>query len=87
MSQQPRYFRIGLFIVIALAILAAALIAFGAGQFFRPRIYIETYVNASVQGVDIGSPVKFRGVQIGRVSAISWGVSLQLRHHPHGDRS
>jgi ABC-type transporter Mla subunit MlaD len=72
MSQQPRYFRIGLFIVIALAILVAGLIAFGAGQFFRPRIYIETYVNASVQGVDIGSPVKFRGVQIGRVSAISF---------------
>jgi ABC-type transporter Mla subunit MlaD len=72
MSQKPGYFRIGLFIVVALAILAAALIAFGAGQFFRPRIYIETYVNASVQGVDVGSPVKFRGVPIGRVSSIDF---------------
>ena len=72
MSQKPGYFRIGLFIVIALAILAAGLITFGAGKFFRPRIYIETYVNASVQGVDVGSPVKFRGVPIGRVSAINF---------------
>jgi len=72
MSQKPSYFRIGLFIVVAVAILAAGLIAFGAGQMFRPRIYIETYVDASVQGVDVGSPVKFRGVPIGRVSAINF---------------
>ncbi len=72
MSRTPSYFRIGLFIVIALAILIAGLIAFGAGQMFRKRIYIETYLNATVQGVDVGSAVKFRGVQIGRVSAINF---------------
>jgi ABC-type transporter Mla subunit MlaD len=72
MSQKPSYFRIGLFVVLALAILAGGLIAFGAGQMFRPRIYIETYVNGTVQGVDVGSPVKFRGVPIGRVSAIKF---------------
>jgi ABC-type transporter Mla subunit MlaD len=72
MSQKPGYFRIGLFVVLALAILAGGLIAFGAGQMFRPRIYIETYVNGTVQGVDVGSPVKFRGVPIGRVSAIKF---------------
>jgi ABC-type transporter Mla subunit MlaD len=72
MSQKPGYFRIGLFIVVALAILAAALIAFGGGQMFRPRIYIETYLDASVQGVDVGSPVKFRGVPVGRVSGINF---------------
>jgi ABC-type transporter Mla subunit MlaD len=72
MSQKPGYFRIGLFIVIALAILAAGLIAFGAGQVLRERLYIETYVDATVQGVDVGSPVKYRGVQVGRVSAINF---------------
>ena len=72
MSQKPSYFRIGLFAVVALAILAGGLIAFGAGQMFRPRVYIETYVNGTVHGVDVGSPVKFRGVPIGRVSAINF---------------
>jgi ABC-type transporter Mla subunit MlaD len=72
MSQKPSYFRIGLFILIGLAILTGGLIAFGAGQMFRPRIYIETYVDGTVQGVDVGSPVKFRGVQIGRVSSINF---------------
>ena len=83
MSQKPSYFRIGLFVVVALAILAGGLIAFGAGQMFRPRIYVETYVNGTVQGVDVGSPVKFRGVPIGRVSAINftfneYGVPSQV---------
>ena len=83
MSQKPSYFRIGLFAVVALAILAGGLIAFGAGQMFRPRVYIETYVNGTVQGVDVGSPVKFRGVPIGRVSAINftfneYGVPSQV---------
>ena len=32
MSQKPSYFRIGLFIVVALAILAGGLIVLGAGQ-------------------------------------------------------
>ncbi len=83
MSQKPSYFRIGLFIVVALAILAGGLIALGAGQMFRPRIYIETYVDGTVQGVDVGSPVKFRGVPIGRVSGINftfneYGASSQV---------
>ncbi len=72
MSQKPSYFRIGLFVVVALAILTGGLIAFGAGQMFRPRIYIETYVDGTVQGLDVGSPVKFRGVPMGRVSAINF---------------
>jgi phospholipid/cholesterol/gamma-HCH transport system substrate-binding protein len=72
MSEKPSYFRIGLFIVIAAVILAAGLIAFGAGQVLRQRVYIETYVDATIQGIDVGSPVKFRGVQVGRVSAINF---------------
>jgi phospholipid/cholesterol/gamma-HCH transport system substrate-binding protein len=72
MSEKPSYLRIGLFVVIALAILTGGLIAFGAGQMFRPRVYIETYVDGTVQGLDVGSPVKFRGVPMGRVSAINF---------------
>jgi len=74
-AAKPNFFLIGLFIVIGLAILAGGLIAFGAGQIFRPRIYIETYLDGSVQGIDVGSPVKFRGVLIGKVSQISFSFN------------
>jgi ABC-type transporter Mla subunit MlaD len=74
-ASKPNYFAIGLFIVAGLAILTGGLIAFGAGQIFRPRIYIETYLDGTVQGIDVGSPVKFRGVQIGKVSQISFSFN------------
>lgn len=66
------YFRIGLFVLISLALLVAALIVFGAGKLFQQRVMFETYVDGSVQGVDVGSPVKFRGVTIGRVAGVGF---------------
>jgi ABC-type transporter Mla subunit MlaD len=72
MSARANYFKIGIFVLAGLAVLAGALIFLGAGHMFRPRIYLETYVDGTVQGVDIGSPVKFRGVRIGRISKIDF---------------
>jgi len=72
MSAKPDFFRIGLFIVGGVALLVAALLVFGGGQFFKPRLMLETYVGSSVQGIDIGSQVKFRGVLIGKVTNVSF---------------
>jgi len=72
MNGQPNYFKIGIFILSAFVLVAAALIFLGADRMFRPRIYLETYVDGTVQGIDVGSPVKFRGVQIGRISRIDF---------------
>jgi ABC-type transporter Mla subunit MlaD len=72
MSSQANYFKIGIFVVAGFFLLAGALVFLGAGNAFRPRIYLETYVDGTVQGVDLGSPVKFRGVQIGRISKIDF---------------
>ncbi len=72
MSAHANYFKLGVFILAGLALLAGSLIFLGAGKMFRPRVYLETYVDGTVQGVDVGSPVKFRGVQIGRVSRIDF---------------
>ena len=38
---------------------------------FRKKTSVETYIDESVQGLDVGSPAKFRGVPIGRVEQIS----------------
>ncbi|MEY4299782.1 MAG: hypothetical protein RIR25_1018, partial [Verrucomicrobiota bacterium] len=59
MNGQPNYFKIGIFILSAFLLVAAALIFLGADRMFRPRIYLETYVDGTVQGIDVGSPSNF----------------------------
>lgn len=68
MSQKPNYFKIGLFVILACLILAAAVIIFGGGKFLEKKITVETYFDQSVQGLDVGAALKFQGVQIGNVS-------------------
>lgn len=72
MSARANYFKIGIFVLAGFFLLAATLIFLGAGNMFRPRLHFETYVDGTVQGVDQGSPVKFRGVQIGRISRVDF---------------
>lgn len=74
MPKPANFFRIGVFILIAAAILIAAVVIFGAGQLFKQKITFETYVKGSIQGVDVGSPVKFRGVQVGQVNWIGFSL-------------
>ncbi len=82
MKGDASYFRIGLFIIAGFLMLAVALVVFGVGQFFRPNIFVETYVDGTVQGIDVGSAVKFRGVTVGRVSR----VSFLFTEYPQVDR-
>jgi len=75
MSAKPDYFRIGLFVTGGVGILVAALLVFGGGQMFSPKITMETYIKSTVQGIDVGSPVKFRGVLIGKVTKMSFAFT------------
>ncbi|HUU49892.1 MAG TPA: MlaD family protein, partial [Nitrospinota bacterium] len=43
----------------------------GAGMLFREELIVETYIDGSVQGLDVGAPVKFRGVKVGEVKEIT----------------
>lgn len=71
MNARANYFKIGLFVTSAVTIVVIAVIALGAGVLFRKKFMMETYIKESVQGLDVGSSVKFRGVQIGNVEEIS----------------
>ena len=71
MTQKTNYFKLGLFVILSFALTAAMLIAFGAGQFFKTEPLAETYFNESVQGLNIGSEVKYKGVKIGDVKSIT----------------
>jgi len=72
MKSDAHFFRIGLFVILGVLLLSVALIVFGAGQLFKPRIEIVTYADVTVQGIDVGSPVKFRGVTVGKVKSIEF---------------
>jgi paraquat-inducible protein B len=72
MNTQANFFKLGLFILIGLAVGVAGLVVFGLGSIFRTKIVMETYLDESVQGLDLGAKVKFRGVSIGNVSHIGF---------------
>lgn len=72
MREQTRYFRLGLFVLLGLLVLIGLTLALGGDRLFTRGTVFETYFDESVQGVDIGSAVKRRGVQIGRIESIGF---------------
>lgn len=70
MSKQASKTVIGAFVLGALALVVIALIVFGKGMFFAEKLRFVLYFEGSVKGLQIGSPVMFRGVPIGRVTDI-----------------
>ncbi|MFC1763967.1 MlaD family protein [Planctomycetota bacterium] len=72
MSQQPNYFRIGLFVVGAVLLIVVGVLAISADTMGGEPILMETYFNESVQGLKEGSALTHRGVNIGRVETITF---------------
>jgi paraquat-inducible protein B len=61
---------IGGFVLGAVALLVVAVIAFGSGRLFRKTKEFVVYFDGTVNGLNVGAPVKFRGVEIGSVKNI-----------------
>jgi len=70
MAVEKSYARLGLFLVVVLVIVLATALLFI--QRWRSRAVIEmvTYTNENVSGLEVSSPVRFRGVSLGRVSDV-----------------
>jgi ABC-type transporter Mla subunit MlaD len=75
MSQKSNNFKIGIFVIGFFALFGGILIVLGAGEFMKPKVYLETYFDESVTGVTVGSPLRFRGVSIGSVSDIQFAAN------------
>lgn len=72
---------VGLFVLGALVLGMVALFSFGGINFFsRPERFV-VYFDESIHGLDLGSPVKLRGVRVGRV------VDISLRYVPNTNHS
>lgn len=84
MSTRAHHFKIGLFVLAAILGLLGILLLLGAGRLGKPKFYIETYINGSVQGLTVGSPLKLRGVPVGTVSAIEFSNIRYEGKRPEG---
>jgi ABC-type transporter Mla subunit MlaD len=70
MDEVRRYRRLGAFVVVSVSMLAVALFLLSGRRWFQPTFTFETYFDQSVAGLDVGAPVRFRGVPLGHVAAI-----------------
>jgi phospholipid/cholesterol/gamma-HCH transport system substrate-binding protein len=61
---------IGLFVTVGVAIGVAAIVWVGASKYFEVGSVYTTYFDESVQGLQVDSRVKYRGVDIGKVQRI-----------------
>ncbi len=82
MSLKANYFKLGLFVVGAVVAGVVVLVVIGSGRWFQPKLTIETYFDESVQGLDIGSKLKYRGVVIGEVKSIGFTYNWYQQDKP-----
>jgi len=76
MSKQANPTLIGAFVVGATALLLIALLIFGGGQLFSEQRRFISFFAESVNGLNVGAPVKMRGVQVGKV------IEIVVRYEP-----
>lgn len=78
MATGTNHWKLGLFVILGIALSLASLVALGARNWNERSVSYVSYFDESVQGLEVGSPVKFRGVTVGRVSAID--IAPNQRH-------
>jgi paraquat-inducible protein B len=74
MSRKANPTMIGGFVLGAIALTVAAVAVFGSGKFFKHHPRAVAFFQGNIQGLNVGSAVNIRGVEIGSVT----GVQLRL---------
>jgi ABC-type transporter Mla subunit MlaD len=69
-DQARHYGRLGAFVIVSVCVLVLGLLLLGGRKWFQPTFMFETYFDQSVAGLDVGAPVRFRGVPLGHVAEI-----------------
>ncbi len=78
MASKKAKFTVGLFVAGGLTISVLAIVWLGMARYFEKGRFFVTYFNESVQGLKKDSPVKYRGVSIGRVESIGVAPDSKL---------
>jgi paraquat-inducible protein B len=70
MSKRANPTVIGVFVLVAVALVVTGILVLGGLQLFREETAAVAFFDGDVGGLSVGSPVLFRGAQLGQVSAI-----------------
>jgi paraquat-inducible protein B len=70
MSKRANPTVIGAFVVGAVVLVTAAVGVLGSGRFFRTIYPAVLFFEGDVNGLRVGAPVKFKGIQLGEVTSI-----------------
>jgi paraquat-inducible protein B len=70
MSRKANPALIGGFVVGAIALALISILVFGSGRFFQSTSDFVLFFPSDVNGLEVGAPVKFKGVDIGSVTDI-----------------
>jgi paraquat-inducible protein B len=62
---------VGAFVIGAIALIIGGVLAFGAASMFARNIPVVMYFKDSVEGLDPGAAIVFRGVQLGTVTGVT----------------
>ena len=71
-------FKLGLFVTISFLLLCILFLVFGLFDFVNTKVPVFTLFQESVQGLESGALVKYRGVPIGKVTDITLSTSNNL---------
>ena len=80
MANTTNHWKLGLFVVVGVALVAVCLGWLGVRRLEREFIESNYFFDETVDGLDVGSPVKFRGVTIGRVLEIKTAADKRNVH-------
>ena len=71
MEEKVNFAVVGLFVLLLGTALIAGVLWFSSGKSYRTEYDIyQTYMKESVSGLNINAPVRYRGVEVGRVQSI-----------------
>ena len=76
-------FSVGVMVVVGLGLLVGFVLFLTQNRLRQTDTIFETYIRESVQGLEVGSAVRYRGVSVGRVTTIQLASSTYRR--PQGE--
>ncbi|MBT8342857.1 MAG: MCE family protein [Desulfatitalea sp.] len=71
-------FSVGLFLIVGVVIISVGIIWLGMSKYLEKGQFFVAYFDESIQGLDKDSPVKYRGVYIGRVHHVGLAPDEKL---------